>query len=62
MKAIYAAHPKAIELLQQAADCPDYDAQLDYTLPPEQFMARMLPIVQEPRGDCKSLVVSFTVA
>ena len=27
MKAIYAAHPKAIGLLQQAVECPDYDAQ-----------------------------------
>ena len=35
MTAIYAAHPKAIPLLQQAADCPDYDPQLDFSLSPE---------------------------
>ena len=51
-----------IRLLQQAADCPDYDAQLDYSLPPEQFLAQMLPIVQEFRSDAASLGVSFAAA
>ena len=56
MKAIYAAHPKVIGLLQKAADCPDYDAQLDYSLPPEQFMAQLLPMRARASQRCKSLM------
>ena len=43
VNAIYAAHPKAIPLLQHAADCPDYDAQLDYTLSPAVFWRSYFP-------------------
>jgi hypothetical protein len=50
VKAIYAAHPKVVGLLQQAVDCPDYDAQLNYALSPSQFMEQILPIVQEFRS------------
>jgi len=31
------AYPKVIPLLQQAAACPEYDAELDYTLPPQSL-------------------------
>ena len=55
MTAIYAAHPKAIPLLQQAADCPDYDPQLDFSLSPEQFLAQLLPFVQGLRSDTRVL-------
>ena len=40
---LWTAHPDVIPLLEQAAACPDYDAQLDYALSPEQFIAKMLP-------------------
>jgi hypothetical protein len=29
---LFAAYPKVMPLLEQAADCPDYDTQLDWTL------------------------------
>ncbi|GAC1474294.1 MAG: hypothetical protein NVSMB9_24370 [Isosphaeraceae bacterium] len=35
---LFAAYPKVIPLLEQAADCPDYDPQLDVTLPPFRFL------------------------
>lgn len=55
MNAIYAAHPKVIELLQQAADCPDYDAQLNYSLPAEQFMSQT-NLIMQLRGDARVLM------
>ena len=51
VKAIFAAHPNVIPLLRQAAACPDYDAKLDYTLSPEQFLDKCPPVVQEIRTD-----------
>lgn len=51
VKAIYAAHPNIVELLLQAADCPDYDAQLDCSLPPDQFLDQILSVVREFRSD-----------
>jgi hypothetical protein len=50
MKAIYAAHPNLVPSLEKAVECPDYDAQLDYSTPPEQLTAQLLPIVQNARG------------
>jgi hypothetical protein len=38
LQRIFAAHPEVIPLLERAANCPDYDAQLDYTLPPSKFV------------------------
>ena len=55
MTAIYAAHPKAIELLRQAGDCPDYDSCLDFSLPTEQLFSQLLPFVQGLRGDTRVL-------
>ncbi|MFZ1934774.1 MAG: hypothetical protein WCB27_20730 [Thermoguttaceae bacterium] len=51
LKAIFLKYPKAIPLLRQAADCPDYDAGFDYTLPLGEFIAQMLPAAQKLRGD-----------
>jgi len=45
VEAVFAAHPKVIPLLAQAAACPDYDAQLDYTLPPQEFNAQLLDVL-----------------
>src|SRR5580704_12817167 len=42
VKAAFASYPNVIPLLEQAAACPDYDAQLDYTLPSEEFLSKML--------------------
>lgn len=38
LHAIFASHAEVIPLLEKAAACPDYDARLDYTLPPNKFM------------------------
>jgi hypothetical protein len=35
---VFAAYPKVMPLLEQAADCPDSDPQLDGTLPPTRFL------------------------
>jgi hypothetical protein len=35
---LFAAYPKVMPLLEQAADCPDSDPQLDVTLPPFRFI------------------------
>ena len=51
VKAVFDAHPKVIPLLQQAAACPDYDEQLDYTVPANLFLeTQLLPTVQRCRG------------
>jgi hypothetical protein len=55
VKAIYAAHPKVIDVLKQAADAPDYEAQLDYSLPPDQFMDRICSVIQGLRSDSRAL-------
>ena len=55
MKAIYAAHPKVIGLLQQAVDCPDYDAGLTRSASPDEIMEGMLVAVQKLRGDGRIL-------
>ena len=38
LEALFAAYPKVMPLLEQAADCPDYDPQLDVTRPPTRFL------------------------
>jgi hypothetical protein len=45
VKAVFDAHPKVMPLLDQAAACPDYDAQLDYSLPPTELERRLIPAV-----------------
>lgn len=50
IKAALAAYPNVIPLLEQAAACPDYDAQLDYTLLPKEFLANSLDVLQKPRS------------
>ena len=48
VKAIFAAHPNAIPLLEKAAACPDYDAQLDYAMLVKETVDCMQPS-REPR-------------
>jgi hypothetical protein len=49
------AYPKVVPLLIQAVDCPEYDAQLDYTLLPDQFMEELLKEVHSCRGPARVL-------
>jgi tetratricopeptide (TPR) repeat protein len=54
LKAVESAletYPKVIPLLEQAAACPEYDSQADYTVPPEAF----LEDVQDIRGAARVL-------
>ena len=38
LETLFAAYPEVMPLLEQAADCPDYDPQFDATLSPTQFL------------------------
>lgn len=38
LQGVFEAYPKVIPLIEQAAACPDYDSQLDYTVDPNQFL------------------------
>ncbi len=50
VKAAFAAYPNVIPLLEQAAACPDYDAQPDYTLPPQEFETKLLDFMSKVRS------------
>ncbi|MGC8638738.1 MAG: hypothetical protein ACP5XB_02535 [Isosphaeraceae bacterium] len=39
---LFAAYPRLMPLLEQAAACPDYDPQLDCTLPTTRFMEAVM--------------------
>ena len=63
MNAIYAAHPKVIGLLQKAAECPDYDAQLDYSVTPEELHCRKcFRSCKNFAATARIFVVSFAIA
>jgi hypothetical protein len=50
------AHSKAVPLLLKAVACPDYDPQLDYSVPVAPYLiAEMLPGVQNLRADMRVL-------
>lgn len=55
MTTIFAAHATLFPLLQKAADCSDYDAQLDYSATLEQITTQLLPIVQSARSIARVL-------
>jgi hypothetical protein len=38
LEKLFADHPRFLPALEQAADCPDSDPQLDTTLPPSRFL------------------------
>ena len=59
LEAAFQAHPKAIPLLLQATECPDFAHQIDYTLPPAKFIAELLPVVQEQRS-CQRVLMFRT--
>ena len=54
-KTTLTAYPNVIPLLEQAAACPDYDSELDYTLPSEEFLAKLLTVVSEHRSVARLL-------
>jgi hypothetical protein len=49
------AYPKVVPLLEQAAAVPDYDAGLDYSVPQDEFVARLLPVMQDQRSVARAL-------
>ena len=51
----FAAYPSVMAQLGQAADCPDYDSQLDYTLGPEELVVAFLPRIQYFRSVARVL-------
>jgi hypothetical protein len=51
------AHPKVIPLLEQAAACPGYDPQLDYTVGPQPFLKAYWDQQSDPRGAARLLRV-----
>ncbi len=55
VNAAFAAYPNVLPLLEQAAACPDYDVQLDYTLPPQEFQTKLLDLVNQVRSPARVL-------
>lgn len=55
VKASFAAHPKVMGLLQQAAACPEYEAPLDYTLPPDKFQENLAAVTRRIAGVARVL-------
>ncbi len=55
VRAAFAAYPNVIPLLEQAAACPDYDAELDYTLPSREFQEKLLSFVNTLRSPGRAL-------
>jgi len=49
IRSVLETYPKIIPLLQQAAACPDYDPQADYTVAPQAFLAEHLDRISDPR-------------
>ncbi len=47
VKAAFDAYANAIPLLEQAATCPDYDEQLDYTVSAQQFTSQLIDLVNK---------------
>lgn len=50
IKSALQAYPATIPLLEHAAACPDYDTQLDYTLPPHDFNMQLIDVIQKTRS------------
>jgi hypothetical protein len=55
IKAAFAAYPNVLPLLEQAAACPDYDPELDYTAPAGQFIQQMLLLSSRTRPPARIL-------
>ncbi len=61
LQKVFDAYPKVIPLLEQAAACPDYDPQLDYTVPARTFMVKGLDEVQKSRVPARFLRATTTL-
>lgn len=55
LKAALAAYPNVMPLLEQAAVCQDYDLELDYSLPPQEFLDKSLDAVNKCRSPARAL-------
>jgi hypothetical protein len=55
IRSALAAYPKTIPLLKQAADCPDYDAQLNYEADTKTFMDELNRQIQLTRASMRNL-------
>jgi hypothetical protein len=55
MRSALAAYPNALPLVIQASNCPDYDAQLDYTTDVKTFIEKLLPNFQVIRAAFRAL-------
>jgi hypothetical protein len=56
VQAAFGAHPKVVPLLEQAAACPDYDEQLDYSVSADSFWDNQFSrTVQRCRGAARML-------
>lgn len=62
MRKALAAYPKVMPLLIQASECPDYDAQLDYTVDCKTFVGNILPTVQDIRAAFRVLYYRVQVS
>ncbi len=49
LEKLFAAYPKVMPLLEQAANCPDYDLQVDVTLPPSRFLQPFMDRISRHR-------------
>lgn len=49
LETLFTAYPKVIPLLEQAADCPDYDPQFDGTLPASRFLEAFMERLSKHR-------------
>jgi hypothetical protein len=56
IRAVYAAYPQLILLLEQAADCPDYESQLDFTRSTEMIMNDLIESAQFMRKVGRALL------
>lgn len=50
LDALFSAYPKLMPLLEQAADCPNYDSQLDVSLSPTAFIDSLIERVSKFRA------------
>ncbi len=55
LQGLFAAYPKVIPLIEQAAACPDYDPQVDFTVDPTQFIDRDLEYLTRNRAAARVL-------
>jgi hypothetical protein len=55
LEKLFAAYPKVMPLLEQAAACPDYDPRIDATLPPTRFIESFMEGTNKHRVLCRVL-------